>query len=161
MTAAEIDTALSDVLAAALSLGLPAFSCRPDKRPACPHGYRDATADPTGLRALWCRHPGQLVGVPTGQASGLDVLDIDAPRHPEAAVWLLGRRDRLPASRIHRTRSGDRHLLSVISRACAAGPGARLLMSTAAATAVTLSGGPPLGCRSCAMRRQPRGRSGY
>jgi hypothetical protein len=107
VSAAEIPAALGR----ALALGLPAFPCRADKRPACPHGYRDATADPTGLRALWRRHPGPLVGVPTGELSGFDVLDIDAPRHPEAAAWLGARRDGLPATRTHRTRSGGLHLL--------------------------------------------------
>jgi hypothetical protein len=103
--------AVARALGAALSLGLLAFPCRPDKAPACPHGFKDAVADPAGLRALWRRYPGPLVGVPTGEASGIDVLDIDAPRHPEAAAWFAARRARLPATRIHRTRSGGLHLL--------------------------------------------------
>ncbi len=49
--------------------------------------------------------------MPTGKASGLDALDIDAPRHPEAAQWWAARRDDLPATRTHRTRSGGLHLL--------------------------------------------------
>jgi Bifunctional DNA primase/polymerase, N-terminal len=107
MTAADAARAL-DV---ALGLGVPAFPCRSDKAPTCPHGFRDATANPLGLRDLWRRHPGPLVGVPTGEASGIDVLDIDAPRHPEAANWFAARRDRLPETRIHRTRSGGLHVL--------------------------------------------------
>ena len=98
-------------LGAALALGLPAFPCRPDKTPASPHGFRDAVADPAALRELWRRHPGPLVGVPTGEASGLDALDIDAPRHPEAATWFATRHEHLPETRIHRTRSGGLHLL--------------------------------------------------
>jgi Bifunctional DNA primase/polymerase, N-terminal len=108
MTAAA-ETAAA--LAAALSLGIPAFPCRPDKSPACPHGWRDATADPVALRELWRHHPSQLVGVPMGGASGLDALDIDAPRHPEAAGWWQGHHGRLPPTRIHRTRSGGLHVL--------------------------------------------------
>jgi hypothetical protein len=99
------------VLGAALALSLPAFPCRRDKSPASPHGFRDATADPMGLSTLWERHPGPLVGVPTGEVSGLDVFDIDAPRHPEAAEWWGARRDHLPTTRTHRTRSGGLHLL--------------------------------------------------
>jgi hypothetical protein len=49
--------------------------------------------------------------VPTGEASGLDVFDIDAPRHPEAASWFAARRDALPRTRVHRTRSGGLHVL--------------------------------------------------
>ncbi len=98
-------------LGAALALGLPAFPCRTDKAPACPHGFHDATADPSALRELWRRHPAPLVGVPTGDASGVDALDIDAPRHPEAAVWWVQHRRRLPTTRTHRTRSGGLHVL--------------------------------------------------
>ena len=105
MTAAEI------ALGAARALGLPAFPCRRDKAPACPHGFRDATANPLGLRDLWRRHPGPLGGVPTGEASGLDVLDIDAPRHPEAAEWWHRHQQLVPATHIHLTRSGGLHVL--------------------------------------------------
>jgi hypothetical protein len=42
---------------------------------------------------------------------GFDALDIDAPRHPEAAAWHAARRDRLPATWTHRTRSGGLHVL--------------------------------------------------
>ena len=105
MTAAEI------ALGAALALGLPAFPCRRDKAPACPHGFRDATTNPVGLRDLWRRCPGPLVGVPTGDASGRDVLDIDAPRHPEAAEWWHRHQQIVPATRIHLTRSGGVHVL--------------------------------------------------
>jgi hypothetical protein len=101
MIAGEIFRAL-DV---ALGLGLPAFPCRPDKAPACPHGFRDATAGSAAIRELWRRHPGPLVGVPTGELSGLDALDIDAPRHPQAAECWARHHFRLPATRAHATRS--------------------------------------------------------
>jgi hypothetical protein len=103
----------SRALAAALALGLPAFSCSANKAPAIPGpgGYKHATADPARLRSLWRDYPGPLIGVPMGEASGLDALDIDAPRHPEAADWWLAHRDHLPPTRTHRTRSGGLHLL--------------------------------------------------
>jgi Bifunctional DNA primase/polymerase, N-terminal len=104
-------SAAETALAAALALGLPAFPCRPDKAPACPHGFRDAVADRAGLRELWHLYPGSLVGVPTGESSGFDALDIDAPRHSEAANWFAARRDALPETRTHRTRSGGLHVL--------------------------------------------------
>jgi hypothetical protein len=103
-------SANSRALAAALSLGLPAFPCRRDKAPACPHGFRDATVDPCGLGELWRLYPGPLVGVPTGEASGLDALDLDK-KHPEARQWWSDNRHHLPQTRTHRSRSGGLHLL--------------------------------------------------
>jgi Bifunctional DNA primase/polymerase, N-terminal len=94
----------------ALALGLPAFPCRPDKAPACPYGFRDATADPAALRELWRRHPGPRVGVPTGKASGIDALDLDK-KHSEAHEWWSQNRHNLPQTRTHRTHSGGLHLL--------------------------------------------------
>jgi hypothetical protein len=92
------------------SHGYSCFPCRANKRPATPQGFKDATADPEQLRALWSRHPGDLIGVSTGDVSGVDVLDIDA-KHDEAAQWWGTHRDRIPATRVHRTRSGGLHLL--------------------------------------------------
>jgi hypothetical protein len=89
------------LVAAALALGLPACLCRADKSPACPHGFRDATADPVALQDLLRRYPAPLIGIPTGAASGVDVLDIDSPRHPEAAEWWSVHRDYLSHTRMH------------------------------------------------------------
>lgn len=98
-----------EVLAAALALGLPVFPCLASKKPACPHGYLDAAIDPEGIRRLWDRHPGPLIGVPTGLTSGFDVIDID-PRHC-GGEWLTENQHRLPKTRTHSTRSHGRHLL--------------------------------------------------
>jgi hypothetical protein len=101
-------TALTAALALA-ERGVPAFPCLASKAPACPGGFKAATADPASLRALWRAHPGELVGVPTGAPSGLDCVDVD-PRHG-GDVWLAAHRSRLPATREHVTRSRGRHLL--------------------------------------------------
>jgi hypothetical protein len=102
----------TEPLALALDLaemGLACFPCRANKNPATPHGFKDATADTAELRGLWRRHPGPLVGLPTGQRNGFDVLDID-PRHG-GDVWFSQERDGLPETRLHRTRSGGLHIL--------------------------------------------------
>lgn len=102
----------ADALALALDLaemGLACFPCRGDKKPATPHGFKDATADAAELRHLWGQHPGPLVGLPTGQRNGFDVLDID-PRHG-GDEWFAAERDRLPETRQHRTRSAGLHIL--------------------------------------------------
>ncbi len=59
----------------ARNCGLPVFPCRAEnKRPATPHGFKDASRDPTIIARLF-RHPdAALIGIPTGEASGLSVL---------------------------------------------------------------------------------------
>lgn len=98
--------ATAEQLAAA---GLPVFPVRSDKRPATIHGFKDAVLDPADVAPLWRRHPGPLIGVPTGEASGLDALDID-PRHG-GDKWWLANNHLIPATRIHRTGSGGLHAL--------------------------------------------------
>lgn len=105
-------TGSAPILDEALALsrqGLPCFPCSSRKNPTTPHGYKDATRDPDVLRELWHRHPGPLIGVVTGETSGLNVLDIDA-RHGGAA-WFARHRSDLPSTRVHRSRSGGLHLL--------------------------------------------------
>lgn len=98
-------------LAAALALaeeyGLPVFPCRPDKRPYTPHGFRDASRNIEQIAQWWTDWPDALIGVPTGRASGLLVVDID----PAGAEWYREHADRLGAGRIHRTRRDGWHLL--------------------------------------------------
>jgi hypothetical protein len=61
------------------------------------------------LRELWRLYPGPLVGVPTGEVSGLAVLDLDSRHHGDR--WFEEHRHRLPPTRVHRTRSGGLHLI--------------------------------------------------
>lgn len=92
----------------ALSLadqGIPVFPVRADKRPACKHGHLDATVDPRAIRDMFDESAAPLVGFPTGEASGIDVLDVDF-RH-DGDKWK--RLETLPATRIHRTGSGGLH----------------------------------------------------
>lgn len=100
--------ALKSALALA-ERGFPCFPCLPSKAPACPHGFKDATANSDALRSLWLQYPAPLVGLVTGAASGMDVLDID-PRHG-GDKWLSANLTNLPATQNHHTRSGGLHLL--------------------------------------------------
>jgi Bifunctional DNA primase/polymerase, N-terminal len=56
--------------------------------------------DPHRLEDLWRRHPGELVGVACGKASGISVLDVDAKHNP-ARVWWTEHRERLLPARHH------------------------------------------------------------
>jgi hypothetical protein len=88
---------------------LPVFPCLESKKPASKHGFKDASKDPTRIAELWREFPGPLIGVPTGEVSGIDALDID-PRH-DGDKWLAEAIEALPITRIHHTRSGGKHIL--------------------------------------------------
>jgi hypothetical protein len=113
---------------AALTLavqGLPVFPCYADKCPATRRGFYDATKDPERIRRFFAL-PRRLIGVPTGAASGIAVLDID-PRH-DGDRWAIDNFDSLPRTRVHATRSGGfhlifRHLDGVINSAGLIAPG--------------------------------------
>ncbi len=57
--------------------GKPVFPCKPDKAPSTPRGFKDATTDPARVTALWTRYGGEKIGMPTGEASGISVVDVD------------------------------------------------------------------------------------
>jgi putative DNA primase/helicase len=61
--------------------GWPVFPCHWQgerrKRPLVEKGWQAATTDEGQIRAWWTRWPQALIGMPTGKASGLNVLDID------------------------------------------------------------------------------------
>lgn len=58
--------------------GMAVFPCVPGgKRPLAKHGFHDATTDPGKVTAWWRRWPSANIGIPTGQASGVEVVDID------------------------------------------------------------------------------------
>ncbi|WP_053385968.1 bifunctional DNA primase/polymerase [Leucobacter japonicus] len=71
------------------ALGVPVFPCAPrEKRPLVAHGFKDATTDLAQVAAWWRRWPEANIGIPTGPASGFEVVDVDVkgdpPRGPES-----------------------------------------------------------------------------
>ncbi len=86
------------------------LKCNICKAPASPHGFHDATLDAERIQTLWKQHPGQLIGVPTGKISDVDVLDLDSAKHPEAVSWWMNNRQRIPHTRTHQTGSGGLHI---------------------------------------------------
>ncbi len=95
--------------------GIPCFPCSHDKRPAIgrhePHGngFYSATVDASTLHEMFDRDNAELVGIPTGPASGLIVLDVDY--HHGGGVWEAAHRAELDAAhtRQHSTQHGGRH----------------------------------------------------
>lgn len=57
------------------------------KWPATPHGFKDGTTDTGIIDGHWIRNRSFNVGVATGKASGVVVVDID-PRNGGDATWL-------------------------------------------------------------------------
>lgn len=58
--------------------GVPVFPCVPGgKRPLTEHGFHDATAEGRQIGSWWRRWPTANIGVPTGSASGVEVVDVD------------------------------------------------------------------------------------
>ncbi len=85
-------------------LGLPVFSCKPDKSPNTPHGFRDATTDRESLVGMFAQ-PDLRIGMPTGKASGLTVVDIDPKNGGDKSVGRLN----IPNTRTAETPSGGLH----------------------------------------------------
>ena len=60
------------------SAGVPLFPCLPEgKRPLTRRGFLDASSDAAQVAAWWSRTPNANVGIPTGAASGVVVVDVD------------------------------------------------------------------------------------
>ncbi|MCS3895573.1 putative DNA primase/helicase [Bradyrhizobium japonicum USDA 38] len=96
-----IDLALS--LATA---GTPVFPCRPEnKRPYTSNGFKSASVFRHVIQRWWQDWPDALVGVPTGERTGVWVLDMDAHKGARESDLLHD----LPPTRTVRTRSGGRH----------------------------------------------------
>ena len=80
MSALATDVA-SPIAKAALEYaahGLPVFPCHPaTKHPLTPQGFKNATTDQQTIDAWWQRASTAMAGMPTGEPSGVIVLDID------------------------------------------------------------------------------------
>jgi len=106
------------VVAAALAYaeqGLPVFPCKNEpanpkqhKKPLTRHGFKDAKTDAGTIRRWWERWPSALIGMPTGNSTGIAVLDIDKKNGKDGFVAVPDWEQRTPV--IARTPSGGAHL---------------------------------------------------
>lgn len=94
--------------------GIPVFPCRPDKKPRVTGGFKAATTDPKAISTWWTNWPDALIGMPTGEPSGLIALDVDVD--PEKGLdgraslaALEAEHGPLPATRTQRTPRGGTH----------------------------------------------------
>ena len=108
-------TTFADLAAPLVAQGIPVFPCwekpngaiqpngkpkNPDgKNPRTRNGFKDATTAPGQVSARAAQWPDALVGVPTGKASGLFVLDVDVKNGKRRIQHLAGDGWNLPATR--------------------------------------------------------------
>src|SRR5690625_7249530 len=58
--------------------GIPVFPCVPgEKRPLTKRGFHDATTSLPVVSTWWSRWPEANIAIPTGPASGIEVVDVD------------------------------------------------------------------------------------
>jgi hypothetical protein len=92
----------------------PVFPCGDDKAPCISkreggNGFHDASLEPAQIKRLFAHPRASLIGIPTGEISGIDVLDIDT-KHDMASKWWEVASKSVPPTRIYRTRSGGFHV---------------------------------------------------
>ncbi len=92
----------------------PVGSGKSKKEPFTKNGLNDATTDPATIRSWWKKWPSANVGIRTGQASRLAVLDLDAKETPIEV--LMEECERMagaifPRTAISKTGGGGLHLL--------------------------------------------------
>jgi hypothetical protein len=86
-------------------VGMKIFRCGADKRPQTRRGFHDAV--PCGrVPPDWKR-----IGVPTGSANGIDVVDVDVKHGARGADWFWRHFEGLPKTRMQVTESGGYHIL--------------------------------------------------
>ena len=102
---------MTDLADVASSLGLPVFACNAAKHPLMAGGFKAASCDPSEIRRQFARPDAAMIGMPTGMASGIVVVDVDVKNGAQGDAWLQANADRLPPTRTHRTRTGGLHLL--------------------------------------------------
>lgn len=95
---------------AAVAIGAPVFPCGADKRPLTLHGFKDASADPVAIRRMFASPAAAMIGMPTGEAAGLVVVDVDVKDGRQGGAWLDANSHRMPQTRTIRTGSGGLHI---------------------------------------------------
>lgn len=87
----------------------PVFPCDENKRPVCSGGFKAATQDPDEIQRLFSIKGAALIGIPTGEASGLSVIDIDVRDGKQGLEWEKGNAEILGLTKKAKTQSGGRH----------------------------------------------------
>ena len=102
---------MSDIIDKALEVAeeYPVFPCDEKKRPIVQGGFKSATQDIDTIVAMFSTPKAKLIGVPTGEISGLSVIDIDVRDGKAGKEWVEKNADILGITRVARTQSGGWH----------------------------------------------------
>lgn len=82
----------------------------PGKHPMDSGWTASATTNPDEIRAIWTEHPQANIGIATGQASGVVVLDLDGPRGFASFAKICKKHGRPDPTIVCVTGSGGRHI---------------------------------------------------
>ena len=100
----------ADIINKALEVAenYPVFPCNNKKQPLCK--WREAaTQDPNKIERMFSNPSAALIGMPTGYASGISVIDIDVNNGKQGKKWLEDNRDKLGNTLYAQTQSGGWH----------------------------------------------------
>ena len=100
-----------DIISKALEVAeeYPVFPCDSKKRPVCQGGFKSATQDPDEVERLFSITGAALIGIPTGKASGVSVIDIDVRDGKQGKEWVEKNAEMLGVTRVAETQSGGWH----------------------------------------------------
>ena len=102
---------MSDLISIALEVAenFPVFPCNSKKQPVCNGGFKAATQDPDQIEILFKAATATLIGVPTGEISGMSVIDIDVRDGKQGEEWMHRNRSKLGTTKVAVTQSGGWH----------------------------------------------------
>ena len=100
-----------DLVNAAIEVAdeFPVFPCGQNKVPVCSGGFKAATQDHDEIQRLFSIKGAALIGIPTGEASGLSVIDIDVRDGKQGLEWEKANAELLGLTKKAKTQSGGRH----------------------------------------------------
>ena len=100
-----------DIISKALEVAedYPVFPCDAKKRPVCHGGFKAATQDPDEVERLFSASNAALIGIPTGEVSGVSVIDIDVRDGKQGKEWVEKNAELLGITKVSETQSGGWH----------------------------------------------------
>ena len=100
-----------DIISTALEVAedYPVFPCDVKKRPVCQGGFKSATQDPDEIERLFSLPGAALIGMPTGEVSGVSVIDIDVRDGKQGKDWVKDNAELLGITKVSETQSGGWH----------------------------------------------------